>query len=183
MLHTQITRLIKHKVVFIRKLRAHAFLFFSRHPLWFMNSTKHVTHSTHFPAENESVLLNITKLFIRVLCSPPRLAHQMAHHGFLLHSPGLPPTSTGVFYKPLFKTLCLIGWSRETPLLPKSSCGPKVSKRSIFADLLARQARFSLTNLTLWPLIGLRKRFPYRLLLLYFRHLHSLLVTRFWTTL
>ena len=28
MLHTQITRVIKHKVVFIRKLRAHAFLFF-----------------------------------------------------------------------------------------------------------------------------------------------------------
>ena len=40
------------------------------------------------------------------------------------------------FYKPLFKTLCLIGWSRETPLMPKSSCGPKVSKRSIFTDLL-----------------------------------------------
>ena len=30
----------------------------------------------------------------------------------------------------------LIGWSREMPLQPKSSCGPKVSKRSIFADLL-----------------------------------------------
>ena len=28
MLHTQITRLNKHKVVFIRKLRAHAFLIF-----------------------------------------------------------------------------------------------------------------------------------------------------------
>ena len=27
--------------------------------------------------------------------------HQIAHHGFSLHSPGLPPTSTGVFYKPL----------------------------------------------------------------------------------
>ena len=40
------------------------------------------------------------------------------------------------FYKPLFKTLCLIGWRGETPLLPKSSCEPKVSKRSIFADLL-----------------------------------------------
>lgn len=70
MLHTQITRLIKHKVVFIRKAPSTCFsLLFSRHPLWFMNSTKHVTHSTHFPAENESVLLNITKLFIRVLCS------------------------------------------------------------------------------------------------------------------
>ena len=33
------------------------------------------------------------------------------------------------FYKPLFKTLCLIGWSGEMPLLPKSSCGPKVSKK------------------------------------------------------
>ena len=39
-------------------------------------------------------------------------------------------------YKPLFKTICLIGWRGEMPLLPKSSCGPKVSKRSIFADLL-----------------------------------------------
>ena len=38
------------------------------------------------------------------------------------------------FYKPLFKTLCLIGWRRETPLLPRSSCGPKVSKS--FANLL-----------------------------------------------
>ena len=28
--------------------------------------------------------------------------------------------------------------------------------------LLACRARFSLTNLTLWPLFGLRKRFPYR---------------------
>ena len=28
------------------------------------------------------------------------------------------------FYKPLFKTLCLIGWRGETPLLPQSSCGP-----------------------------------------------------------
>ena len=36
---------------------------------------------------------------------------------------------------PTYRTY-LIGWSRETPLLPKSSCGPKVSKRSIFADLL-----------------------------------------------
>ena len=78
----------------------------------------------------------------------------MAHHGFLLHSPGLPPTSTGVFYKPLFKTLCLIGWSRETPLLPKSSCGPKVSKRSIFADLLNnihfRRLSTNLQNLFDW---------------------------------
>ena len=40
------------------------------------------------------------------------------------------------FYKPLFRTLCLIGWRGETPLLPKSSCGPKVSKRFIFSDLL-----------------------------------------------
>ena len=32
------------------------------------------------------------------------------------------------FYKPLFRTLCLIGWWGETPLLPKSSCGPKVFK-------------------------------------------------------
>ena len=38
------------------------------------------------------------------------------------------------FYKPLFKTLaqlCLIGWRRETSLLLRSSCGPKVSKSSI----------------------------------------------------
>ena len=40
------------------------------------------------------------------------------------------------FYKPLFRTLCLIGWREETPLLPKSSCGPKVFKRFIFSDLL-----------------------------------------------
>ena len=40
------------------------------------------------------------------------------------------------FYKPLFRTLSLIGWSGETLLLPKSSCGPKVSKRFIFSDLL-----------------------------------------------
>ena len=47
MLHTQITRLIKHKVVFYSKNSEHMlFSFFSRHPLWFMNSTKHVTHST-----------------------------------------------------------------------------------------------------------------------------------------
>ena len=43
--------------------------------------------------------------------------------------------------------------------------------------LLACRARFSLTNLTLWPLFGLRKRFPYRdfcCCIYYFRHLHSL---------
>ena len=40
------------------------------------------------------------------------------------------------FYKPLFRTLCLIGWREETPLLPKSSCGPKVFKRFISSDLL-----------------------------------------------
>ena len=66
--------------------------------------------------------------------------HQIAHHGFSLHSPGLPPTSTGVFYKPLQTFIhqdTLLDWMEgEMPLLPKSSCGPKVSKRSIFADLL-----------------------------------------------
>ena len=35
------------------------------------------------------------------------------------------------FHKPLFKTLCLIGWRQETPFLPRSFCGPKVSKSSI----------------------------------------------------
>ena len=60
----------------------------------------------------------------------------MAHHGFLLNSPGLLPTSTGVVLQ-TFNHDTLLDWMEGgMPLLPQSSCEPKVSKRSIFADLL-----------------------------------------------
>ena len=63
-------------------------------------------------------------------------AHQMAHHGLLLHLPGLPPTSTGVVLQTFIQDTMLDWMEGGTPLLPQSSWGPKVSKRSIFADLL-----------------------------------------------
>ena len=48
MLHTQITRLIKHKVVFIRKLRAHAFLIFYPTPFVVheLNKTCHALYNS-----------------------------------------------------------------------------------------------------------------------------------------
>ena len=65
-------RLLKHKLrtpqiffehtVFSLKFPA----YIAVHKLAVTNSTKHVTHPTHFPTKNESVL-NTTKLFIRVL--------------------------------------------------------------------------------------------------------------------
>ena len=82
----------------------------------------HVFHSTRIVPDSAAALRGLlTKWPIMAFCS--------------IHQAYRPPLLVW-FYKPLFKTLCLIGWSRETPLLPKSSCGPKVSKRSIFADLL-----------------------------------------------
>lgn len=70
MLHTQINQINETQgYIYFQNFEHMRFLSFTRHPFGFMNSTKHVTHSTHSPAENESVLLNITKLFIRVLCS------------------------------------------------------------------------------------------------------------------
>ena len=125
--------------------------------------------------------------------------HQIAHHGFSLHSPGLPPTSTGVFYKPLqtFIQDTLLDWMEGgnappakiilwtkglqkvhlcrspaqhpfpgAPRQPTELRGPSVSSTSTalsnhpplvwsarkLSDCpLARRARFSLTNLTLWP--------------------------------
>ena len=144
----------------------------------------------------------------------------MAHHGFLLNSPGLPPTSTGVVLQTFIQDTLLdwmergnaapaktILWTKGlqkvyllrppeqhpfpgAPHQPTELRGPSVSStctalynypplvdlpESCQTCLLACRARFSLTNLTLWPLLGLRKRFPYRLFLLYFRHSHSLL--------
>ena len=65
-------RLLKHKLrtpqiffehtIFSLKFPA----YIAVHKLAVTNSTKHVTHPTHFPTKNESVL-NTTKLFIRVL--------------------------------------------------------------------------------------------------------------------
>ena len=144
----------------------------------------------------------------------------MAHRGFLLNSPGLPPTSTGVVLQTFIQDTLLdwmeggnatpakiILWTKGlqkvyllrppeqhpfpgAPHQPTELRGPSVSStctalynypplvdlpESCQTCLLACRARFSLTNLTLWPLLGLRKRFPYRLFLLYFRHSHSLL--------
>ena len=86
------------------------------------SSGSHVFDSTRIVPDSAAVLWGLlTKWSIMAFCSI-----RQAYH---------PPLLVW-FYKPLFKTLCLIGWRGETPLLPKSSCEPKVSKRSIFADLL-----------------------------------------------
>ena len=79
-----------------------------------------------------SHVFDSTSIVLHSAAALRAFAHQMAHHGFLLHSPGLPPTSTGVVLQ-TFNHNTLLDWM---PLLPQSSCGPKVSKRSIFADLL-----------------------------------------------
>ena len=175
-----------------------------------------------------SRVFDSTRIVPDSTAAPWAFAHQMAHHGFLLYSPGLLPTSTGVVLQTFIQDTLLdwmergnaapakiILWTKGlqkvyllrppeqhpfpgAPHQPTELRGPSVSStctalynypplvdlpESCQTCLLACRARFSLTNLTLWPLLGLRKRFPYRLLLLYFRHLHSLLVTRFWTTL
>ena len=61
--------------------------------------------------------LLLTKWPIMAFCS----IHQAYCHS--IHQAYCPPLLVW-FYKPLFKTLCLIGWRGETPLLPQSSCGP-----------------------------------------------------------
>ena len=82
----------------------------------------HVFDSTRIVPDSAAALRGLlTKWPIMAFCS--------------IHQAYRPPLLVW-FYKPLFRTLCLIGWRGETPLLPKSSCGPKVSKRFIFSDLL-----------------------------------------------
>ena len=43
-----------------------------------------------------SHVFDSTRIVLNSAAALRAFARQMAHHGFLLHSPGLPPTSTGV---------------------------------------------------------------------------------------
>ena len=69
MLHTQITRLNKHKVVFIRKLRAHAFLIFYPTPFVVheLNKTCHALYTCSSGRKNSSFGLPLIMSWLKPL--------------------------------------------------------------------------------------------------------------------
>ena len=71
-----------------------------------------------------SRVFDSTRIVPDSTAAPWAFAHQMAHHGFLLYSPGLLPTSTGVVLQTFIQDTLLDWMEGETPLLPQSSCGP-----------------------------------------------------------